>query len=233
MDVVNPVIKRWQQDAAADPDAFWARAAQRRSTGFVPGTLPLSGNRRRSAGSSEVRPISPTTASISRSSAGTAARPALIALNERGEHCAYTYAELLAGVEEIAGALRGLGVERGDRVAIYMPTMAGNGDGDAGDNAHRRDPPRRLRRIRRRRVGGTDGDRWRPRPPDHRHHLPQGTRRRSLVDRPRRARLPRLAGRTRRRLAENGCRSAPATGTRSDLERVHRRRSRAARPLTR
>jgi AraC family transcriptional regulator len=28
MDVVNPIVRRWQQDAAADPDAFWARAAE-------------------------------------------------------------------------------------------------------------------------------------------------------------------------------------------------------------
>jgi hypothetical protein len=27
MDVVNPIVKRWQQHAAADPDAFWAEAA--------------------------------------------------------------------------------------------------------------------------------------------------------------------------------------------------------------
>ena len=27
MDVINPLVRRWQQDAAADPDEFWARAA--------------------------------------------------------------------------------------------------------------------------------------------------------------------------------------------------------------
>ncbi len=28
MELINPVVRRWQQDAAADPDAFWARAAE-------------------------------------------------------------------------------------------------------------------------------------------------------------------------------------------------------------
>ncbi|HKG24024.1 MAG TPA: acetyl-coenzyme A synthetase N-terminal domain-containing protein, partial [Thermomicrobiales bacterium] len=29
MDVVNPIVRRWLRDAAADPDAFWAKAAER------------------------------------------------------------------------------------------------------------------------------------------------------------------------------------------------------------
>jgi propionyl-CoA synthetase len=35
----------------------------------------------------------------------------------------YTYAELLAEVERFAGVLRGLGVEKGDRVIIYLPMI--------------------------------------------------------------------------------------------------------------
>ena len=28
MEPINPLVRRWQQDAAADPDAFWGRAAE-------------------------------------------------------------------------------------------------------------------------------------------------------------------------------------------------------------
>ena len=28
VELVNPMVRRWQRDAAADPDAFWARAAE-------------------------------------------------------------------------------------------------------------------------------------------------------------------------------------------------------------
>ncbi len=40
-----------------------------------------------------------------------------------GEVTTYTYAELLEAVAEFAGALRALGLERGDRVIIYLPMV--------------------------------------------------------------------------------------------------------------
>lgn len=122
MDVVNPIVRRWQQDAAAHPDAFWARAAERLDwfrrwdvpfvwepptfRWFVGGLTNIAYN------CLDVQ--------VER---GRGERPALIGLNERGERRVFSYAELLAGVEKIAKGLRGLGVGRGDRVAIYMPTM--------------------------------------------------------------------------------------------------------------
>lgn len=54
---------------------------------------------------------------------GRAGHAALIGMNESGERRTYTYAQLLDEVKTVARALRGLGVQRGDRVAIYMPTM--------------------------------------------------------------------------------------------------------------
>jgi hypothetical protein len=28
MDVINPIVRRWMEDAAEDPEAFWGRAAE-------------------------------------------------------------------------------------------------------------------------------------------------------------------------------------------------------------
>jgi len=52
---------------------------------------------------------------------GAAARPAVIAEREDGAVEARTYAELAADVARLAGGLRALGVEPGDRVALAMP----------------------------------------------------------------------------------------------------------------
>jgi acetyl-CoA synthetase len=56
--------------------------------------------------------------------AGRGATTALITLDERGERRAFTYAELLTEVERVAAGLRGLGLGKGDRLTIYMPTSA-------------------------------------------------------------------------------------------------------------
>ena len=56
--------------------------------------------------------------------AGRGDHPALIALDERGGRRVLTYAELLAEVERVAAALRGMGIGPGDRLTIYQPTCA-------------------------------------------------------------------------------------------------------------
>ncbi len=121
MDVVNPIVKRWQQDATADPDAFWGRAAERvhwfrrweTTFAWEPPTF------RWFAGGLTNLSYNCLDVHVARGWGGHAA---LVALNERGERRVYTYAQLLAGVEEVAAGLRGLGVGKGDRVGIYMPT---------------------------------------------------------------------------------------------------------------
>src|SRR5919198_2934920 len=55
---------------------------------------------------------------------GHGERTALIALDERGARRSLTYQELLAEVERVAAGLRGLGLRKGDRLTIYMPTSA-------------------------------------------------------------------------------------------------------------
>jgi acetyl-CoA synthetase len=54
--------------------------------------------------------------------AGRGETTALIALDERGGRRSLTYRELLDEVERVAAGLRGLGIGRGDRLTIYMPT---------------------------------------------------------------------------------------------------------------
>ena len=53
---------------------------------------------------------------------GRGEQVAIIGADERGGRRTVTYHELLEQVRQIAAALRGLGVGRGDRVTIYMPT---------------------------------------------------------------------------------------------------------------
>jgi acetyl-CoA synthetase len=50
-------------------------------------------------------------------------QPALIWEGEPGDKKTFTYAELHAEVSRFANALKGLGVEKGDRVTIYLPMI--------------------------------------------------------------------------------------------------------------
>ena len=109
---------------------------------------------------------------------GRGGHAALIALNERGERRVFTYAQLLTEVERDAAALRGLGVGRGDRVTIYMPTCPEAIVADAGDVRIGAIHLGRLRRLRR----GALGDRIRGQRLEgrvhRRRHVPQGQGRR-------------------------------------------------------
>lgn len=54
-----------------------------------------------------------------------ATQPALIAVStETHTECIYTYGQLHTHVQQMAAVLQALGVERGDRVQIYMPMIA-------------------------------------------------------------------------------------------------------------
>jgi acetyl-CoA synthetase len=54
---------------------------------------------------------------------GLGEKTALISEDENQQRASYSYSELLSKVQAVASALRGLGAKKGDRVAIYMPTM--------------------------------------------------------------------------------------------------------------
>jgi acetyl-CoA synthetase len=119
-----------RRDATADPDAFWARAAE---------ALPW---RRRWDRVFEWDPERPdgrgryfrwyvgaetnlawncVDRHVERGRGGVAA---LVCEDERGTRTVLTYAQLQHQVRRAAAALRGLGIGRGDRVGIYMPTCA-------------------------------------------------------------------------------------------------------------
>jgi acetyl-CoA synthetase len=123
MEVVNPAVRAIQRRGIEDPDGLWARAAAelpwfRRWDSVLEWTPPtfswFSGATTNLAYNCLDRHVE----------GGRAGQAALIACNERGERQVLTYAQLLYQVQRAAAALRGIGIGRGDRIAIYMPTCA-------------------------------------------------------------------------------------------------------------
>jgi acetyl-CoA synthetase len=122
MKLITPVIERWLEEARENPEAFWSKAAEQlpwfrrwdRTFEWTPPTF------RWFIGGETNLSYSALDQHVKR---GWGGHTALIYLNERGERRLYTYAQLLYEVERLAAALRGLGIQRGDRITIYMPTF--------------------------------------------------------------------------------------------------------------
>ncbi|HLF72075.1 MAG TPA: AMP-binding protein, partial [Dehalococcoidia bacterium] len=120
-DLVNPIVRNWQRRASEDPDAFWAEAAELlpwfrkwdRVFDWQPPTF------RWFIGGETNLSYSCLDHNLK---IGRGGHAALIACDERGERRVYTYVQLLHEVKRTAAALRGLGIGKGDRVALYMPT---------------------------------------------------------------------------------------------------------------
>jgi acetyl-CoA synthetase len=119
--LVPPTIARWYEDGRRDPEAFWARAAdqlpwfRKWDTVFEPDppTFKWFVGAETNLGYNAVdRHVAE----------GQAGRAALVYFNERGHRVVLTYAQLLHEVTRVSAALRGLGVARGDRVTLSMPT---------------------------------------------------------------------------------------------------------------
>ncbi len=123
MEVVNPAVRALQREALEDPDGLWARAADQlpwfrrwdRVLDWEPPTF------RWFVGATTNLAYNCLDHHVDHGRAGHAA---VISYDERGRRRVDTYAQLLAEVERTAAALRGMGIGKGDRVAIYMPTCA-------------------------------------------------------------------------------------------------------------
>src|SRR5437868_14953514 len=114
-------VAAWRKEATDDPDGFWGRAAEElrwskkweRVLDWEPPTFRwYRGGRSNLAYNCLDHHVE----------SGRGAATALITENERGESRTYTYSELLVAAKRVSAALRALGIEKGDRVAIYMPT---------------------------------------------------------------------------------------------------------------
>ncbi len=121
MEVINPLVRKFCRSAVEDPERFWADAAGRlpwfrkwdTTFEWTPPTF------RWFVGGKTNLCYNCLDYHVERGHGGGAA---LIAEDERGGRRVYTYAQLFHEVKRVAAALRGMGIKRGDRIAIYMPT---------------------------------------------------------------------------------------------------------------
>ncbi len=130
MPEVTSRLQTMRRDAKADPDTFWAVAAEKlrwhtpwaRVFEWDPERPDDRGRYFRwFIGAQTNLAWNCVDRHVER---GRGAVPALICEDERGGRSVLTYAQLQTTVRRTAGALRGLGIGRGDRVGIYMPTSA-------------------------------------------------------------------------------------------------------------
>ena len=118
--VLTPIVQRWIRDGLRDPEGFWGRAAEqlpwfRKWDKVFDWQYPtfqwFGGGRTNIAYNCLDHHVAH----------GRGGQAALIYANERGERQVFTYAQMMHEVERIAAALRGMGIEKGDRIAVYMP----------------------------------------------------------------------------------------------------------------
>jgi len=116
-------VLAWRREATEDPEGFWGRAAEQvpwfkkweRVLDWQPPTFRwYAGGLSNLAYNSLDHHVA----------AGRGEHVALITENERGERRKLTYTELHREAKRVGAALRAMGVQKGDRIAIYMPTSA-------------------------------------------------------------------------------------------------------------
>jgi len=120
---LDPRVVAWKRAATDDPERFWGEAAEalpwfkkweRVLEWEKPTFRWYRGGRSNLAYNCVDHHVK----------SGRGDRTALITENERGERRTFSYAQLLADVKRASAALRGIGIAKGDRIAIYMPTSA-------------------------------------------------------------------------------------------------------------
>jgi acetyl-CoA synthetase len=130
VELVNPRVASFQRAGAEDPEGFWAKAAEKlawrrpwdRVFDWDPERPDARGRYFRwFEGGVTNLAWNCVDRHVERGQGG---RAALVCEDERGQRTVLTYAQLESSVRRTAAALRGLGIGRGDRVAVYMPTCA-------------------------------------------------------------------------------------------------------------
>jgi acetyl-CoA synthetase len=112
VELINPMVRRMQEEARRDPAAFWAAAAEelpwfRKWDVAFDWQFPTF---RWFVGAQTNLAYNCLDYHVRR---GWGGHTALIYVNERGERQLFTYAQLRREVERVAAALRGLGDEEG------------------------------------------------------------------------------------------------------------------------
>ena len=121
MNLTTPLVRRWIENGILDPEDFWEQAARElpwfRTWDQVyesdaPSFRWFVGARTNISHNAVDRHVAD----------GKGGQAALLYVNERNERVVLTYAQLQYEVKRVAAALRGLGIKKGDRVTLSMPT---------------------------------------------------------------------------------------------------------------
>jgi acetyl-CoA synthetase len=133
---VTAGIKDLQREAEINPDFFWGREAEKLHWFKKWDRVFEWGQEEKEAEKSTtvnnyfrwfsggLTNLSYNCLDINVKERGRGEKVALVTENERGQRRTFTYSKLLENVKTIAASLRELGVKKGDRVGIYMPTTA-------------------------------------------------------------------------------------------------------------
>lgn len=121
MNLISPIVNRWIQDGIDNPEAFWENAAKELHW-FRTWDKVFEWNYPTFKWFSGAQTNLSYNALDVHVKKGWGGHTALIYMNERGERRLFTYAKLLYDVEKIAASLRGMGLSKGDRITVYMPT---------------------------------------------------------------------------------------------------------------